>query len=117
LFKKCDAALFHKVILHHVSLSQLGRPPLSQLTFRCTKSKKCQPINNILLRNKLPKLYEMWGDAITCQKYCFIHAPTRGDTTWRTKSNNVYFFGSKHTFWHNFSALPQWHVNFTWLTL
>jgi len=23
----------------------------------------------------------------------------------------------KHTFWHTFSALPLWHVNFTWLSL
>jgi len=30
--------LLYKVVLHHVSLSQLGRPPLSQLTFRCLKS-------------------------------------------------------------------------------
>jgi len=25
--------------------------------------------------------------------------------------------GQKHTPWHNFSALPQRHVNFTWLLL
>jgi len=27
ILKKCDAALLHKVVLHHVLLSQLGRPP------------------------------------------------------------------------------------------
>jgi len=27
------------------------------------------------------------------------------------------FLDQKLTFWHNFSALPLWHVNLTWLSL
>jgi len=50
-------------------------------------------------------------------EYYFIHTTTKGDTSLRINLNKIYFLGQKHTFWHNFSALPLRHVNFTWLSL
>jgi len=43
--------------------------------------------------------------SVTCQKYCFIHTPSGGDTTLRTNPNKITFLGQKRTFWHNFSTL------------